>query len=141
MKKIFKNEEGFTLVELVVTILVIGILSAIAVPIFLNQQKTSAQAGVQMDLSNMYVAATNEKIDGKFKTYAPEDSWIENCQSEGVRCPGDFILTKGVQVRVSSTSNASNLCIEARHSSTVEDEYVIKTSRQQVEIVNEGNGC
>lgn len=47
-----KREDGFTLVELLVVILIIGILSAIAIPVFLNQRKVANDAAVQSDVKN-----------------------------------------------------------------------------------------
>ena len=34
MRKFFKNQKGFTLVELMITIVIVGILAAVAVPIY-----------------------------------------------------------------------------------------------------------
>ncbi len=43
MKRLHKNQKGFTLVELMVVVVIIGVLVAIAIPIF-NQVSARAQA-------------------------------------------------------------------------------------------------
>lgn len=45
------TEEGFTLVELAIVIVIIGIIMAIAIPIYSNQQKKAMEAQVRSDVT------------------------------------------------------------------------------------------
>ena len=105
-----EREGGFTLIELLVVIIIIGILAAIAIPVFLNQRKKAVDASLKSDLRT--VANEEETYYTDFQSYKVTSSVVGPPPS--ITVGSDVVnLSPGNTLAVILNSTGSAYCITA----------------------------
>lgn len=89
LREMKKKEDGFTMVEILVTLVIIAILTAISIPIYNNQRKKANLAAVKEDVTSTAILVEQDKArNGEYSATLPTQNngagGTETLNSKGV---------------------------------------------------------
>ena len=97
-----EGEKGFTLIELLVVVIIIGILAAIAIPVYIGVQNNAKDSATKSDIENAKTAVVAYYTDSN--AYPPDLSGLSSYGYPGIS------LT-GTTEALTFSSTSSSFCI------------------------------
>jgi len=123
-KSMEEKDQGFTLIELLVVMIIIGILAAIAIPVFLNQRKKAEDSAAKADVSTIGKEIATYYVDNA------DDTTLTVAQSG---TPLRYVLS-GVGVATGSGDLgkvSNNVVIDASTDLGVSDDWCVAVTNDK----------
>jgi type IV pilus assembly protein PilA len=147
-KRIDEKEEGFTLIELLVVIIIIGILAAIAIPVFLSQKSKGYEASLKSDLRSVAENIESQNVDTQDYTkviFGANTSTFLSTSGTAITGSGQKVGNDTVNLSAGNTVNnvnttSSAYCISAT-SSKASPSVTLYYSSTQGGLLAKGTSC